>query len=286
MNMDVSVWTAGRNQRRMAPGWWVVCGGRGARLTTLALLGRTLRVIGRYIQLTVVGLALAGSILVMAAWVTPEPTHFLLTNDQTGIRSTSLAPWHEFSDWIHGRKHVVLTFDDGPVGNDMDDRFIGILRKHHAHAMFFLVCSKIGPESGTIISTLERDGHMIGNHSTNHLRLDKLSYPEAFKEIESCSSRIANVTGHRPHYFRPPFGKSSPLVEAAARASGVQELFWNASDYDYLYRDPSKVFQMGSEEVPDMAVLLMHERKITEEVLDRILSRLEERGFVFVLPDA
>lgn len=286
MNMEVSDWISNHNPRRRVQSKQVTGKFRRDRTASSALIRKSLRIFGRYIQLTAIALTLLGSLLVIAACMTPDPTHFLLNNEQTGIQPTRLAPWHEFSDWVHGRKHVVLTFDDGPVGTDMDKRFIAILHKHHAHAIFFLVCSKIVPESVTVISTLEHEGHMIGNHSTNHLRLDELPYPEASREIESCSSRIAGLTGHRPHYFRPPFGRSSPLVEEAARVSGMQALFWNASDYDYLYRDPSKVLQVGSEQVPDMAVLLMHERKITEEVLDQILTRLEQRGFTFVLPEA
>ncbi|MFC4528471.1 polysaccharide deacetylase family protein [Dyella halodurans] len=238
------------------------------------------RAVLRIVALT--GMALG--MLAIAAWLTPVPSQFVLGEDLLGVSAPSYQEWHLLSDWLHGRKFVVLTFDDGPTGDGMDERFLAILRKHHAHAMFFLVCNRINEKTSPVLHRIESEGHTIGNHSLDHLHLRDLPSDQVFHQIDACSSRIASVTGHRPYYFRPPFGNSSPEVEHIAEAAGAHPIFWNASSDDYKLREPEVIVQRSLDEATDMSILLMHERKVTERALDEILTRLEKQGYVFVLP--
>jgi peptidoglycan/xylan/chitin deacetylase (PgdA/CDA1 family) len=243
-----------------------------------------LLVLTRYAKAAAAATAVIALVLLVAALITPPPAYFVLDKEHRGI-STPLHPaWHQFSNWINHRKYVVLTFDDGPMGTDMDEKFLAILRRHHAHALFFLVCNKIDANTIPMVREMESEGHMIGNHSLDHAHVNELPYSEALHQIDACSSQIADVTGHRPLYFRPPFGRSSPDVIRAASAAGVQQVFWNASSYDYWYGEPEKIAQFSTQEASDMSILIMHERKGTAAALDLILSRLESRGFTFVLP--
>jgi peptidoglycan/xylan/chitin deacetylase (PgdA/CDA1 family) len=234
------------------------------------------------------GLALSAVValtaFVMVALQTPPPSYFVLNESHTGIAAPSHPAWHQFSNWVNQRKFAVLTFDDGPAGDVMDSQFLAVLRKHHAHAIFFLVCNKINADTSPALGKMLREGHLIGNHTLDHQHVSALPYEQALHQIDACNERIASVTGRRPYFFRPPFGHSSEAVAQASLATGVQQVFWNASSYDYMYRQPEKITQFSLKETKDMSILLMHERKGTAAALDTLLTHLEADGFTFVLP--
>ena len=70
------------------------------------------------------------------------------------------------------RPRVALTFDDGPHATYTPLLLDG-LRKRGIHATFFLMGKNIrGNEE--IVTQMQRDGHLIGNHTYDHVQLDKL----------------------------------------------------------------------------------------------------------------
>lgn len=82
--------------------------------------------------------------------------------------------WRRISDWVAGRRYVLLTFDDGPFGDGVDEKILTILRKHHAVAIFFEVCERIN-NNKDVLQKIQASGSFIGNHSYHHLHLSKLS---------------------------------------------------------------------------------------------------------------
>jgi peptidoglycan/xylan/chitin deacetylase (PgdA/CDA1 family) len=224
------------------------------------------------------GLVIAGSRL--------KPPHFVLNRTtQGGVMPVGGYSWRRASDWLAGRKYAVLTFDDGPYGHGVDERILGVLHKHHAHAIFFLVCSHINETTSHLLDVYQHDGHVIGNHSFDHLPLDQLGDSELSNQVEGCSRRIASLTGHRPFYFRPPFGQTSAHVRHFAEASGMQQMLWNANSQDSWQTKPEQILFWSKTDTEDLSILLMHDRPTTAAVLDQALTELEQRGFQFVLPD-
>jgi len=234
-----------------------------------------------------IGLAMAGVALALTAMAicTPAPEHFKLDPDLHNIAPTTYSSWHRFANRINHRSYAMLTFDDGPAGDGLDEKFLEVLRRHHTHAIFFVVCKNFNWKTIPVLGKITRDGNMIGNHSFDHTSVSALTYGDALHQIDACNSRIADITGHRPSYFRPPFGHSSMTSELAAHAVGVQSVLWTVNTRDYMYHDPAKITGFATESINDMAIILMHERAGTAAALDKILTDLEERGFTFVLPD-
>ena len=75
------------------------------------------------------------------------------------------------------RPRAALTFDDGPHATYTPLLLDG-LRKRGIHATFFLMGKNIrGNEE--IVTQMQRDGHLIGNHTYDHVQLDKLSGDQA-----------------------------------------------------------------------------------------------------------
>ena len=53
---------------------------------------------------------------------------------------------------------------------------------------------------------MKKDGHLIGNHTYNHIQLND-SNREVFKEeLKKNSETIRNITGEDTLYVRPPYG--------------------------------------------------------------------------------
>jgi peptidoglycan-N-acetylglucosamine deacetylase len=215
-----------------------------------------------------------------------KPPHFVLNQaTQADVVPVDAYYWRKASDWIAGRKYAVLTFDDGPYGHGVDEHILNVLRHHHAHAMFFLVCSHIDDTTSHLLNTFEHDGHIVGNHSFDHLQLSKLQDSDLDQQIEGCSRRIASLTGHRPYYFRPPFGMTSPHVRHFAELSGMKQVLWNANSQDSWQTKPEQILYWSNRETDNLSILLMHDRPETAAVLDKALTDLEQRGFQFVLPE-
>jgi peptidoglycan/xylan/chitin deacetylase (PgdA/CDA1 family) len=215
-----------------------------------------------------------------------RPPHFALDRTTQGaVVPLEAYSWQRASDWLAGRKYAVLTFDDGPYGHGVDQRILDVLRRHHAHAIFFVVCSHITDATSQLLDTFEHEGHIVGNHSFDHLQLSTLRDVDLQQQVEGCSRRIASVTGHRPYYFRPPFGMTSPHVKHFAEVSGMQQMLWNANSEDSWQTKPEQILYWSKTETDNLSILLMHDKPQTAAVLDQALTDLEQRGFQFVLPE-
>jgi len=81
-------------------------------------------------------------------------------------------------------------------------------------------------------------GHELGNHTENHLAIDRMPESLAYSEIELCANRLEKLTGSRGRWFRQSQGQhASPEVRAAAQRAGYTTLL--SYDLDPLdYRDP------------------------------------------------
>lgn len=53
---------------------------------------------------------------------------------------------------------------------------------------------------------MQRDGHLIGNHTYDHVQLDKLPGDQACQQIIKTNNEIYEITGEYPMYLRPPYG--------------------------------------------------------------------------------
>jgi peptidoglycan/xylan/chitin deacetylase (PgdA/CDA1 family) len=213
----------------------------------------------------------------------PAP-RFTLAKDQSSIAPLDPPLLRQTSDWLRRRRYVLLTFDDGPYGHGVDERILGILKRHHAHAVFFLVCARLTNDTARVPSEILDTGNMIGNHSYDHGHLAAMKPAALQHEIADCSARLFSLTGERPRYFRPPFGQTSPQVRDAAAAAGMHQVLWNANSQDSWQAEPEQILYWSMEETDNDSILLMHDKPTTANALDRVLTSLEAKGFNFVLP--
>jgi peptidoglycan/xylan/chitin deacetylase (PgdA/CDA1 family) len=194
--------------------------------------------------------------------------------------------WQRASDWIAGRRYVVLTFDDGPYGHGVDEQILAVLEKNHARAIFFEVCAHINKETVNIPGSIVASGNILGNHSFSHLHLPLLRGGALNHQIIGCSDSLEAVSGQRPKFFRPPWGQTSRAVLETARSAGMQQVLWNANSGDTWLDDSKQIINLSLEEVAlnRASILLMHSRPATASALDTLLYDLRRRGVRFVIP--
>lgn len=230
--------------------------------------------------------ALAGLLAVISVCASAllPPPKFLVSRSGQSLEPRQYPVLQAWGDWLRGRKYLVLTFDDGPFGSGVDDRILNVLKRHHARAVFFVVCRNLVRADDMLLQREMVDGDLIGNHSFDHAHLTKLPDDQLQHEIAGCNDLVAERTGRRPAFFRPPFGQTSARLRALEQSSGLREMLWDANSEDSWLTQPEQIMAWSMRESDNFSILLMHSKPATAAVLDRVLSGLEERGFRFVLP--
>lgn len=184
---------------------------------------------------------------------------------------------------------VALTFDDGPNGA-ATERILDILKQFRAPATFFLLGTNVvrHPE---IIRRMAREGHLIGNHSFQHLRFDQITASEMLEDIVRGEEVITGVTGVKPTWFRPPFGINGTGLDEICRARGVTIAGWSGNAGDWNPHSAVEIAEHMLTQTTPGDILLLHDGWETRPAADRnstvdavylILERLTREGFVFV----
>jgi metallo-beta-lactamase class B len=107
---------------------------------------------------------------------------------------------------------VAVTVDDlpfvGPVARGdsvpaAELRIVEALKKRHAPATGFVVCSRITAEA--TLDPWLRAQVPLSNHSTVHKPIDELPQREWESDVRGCAERIKSLAHAPPEYFRFPF---------------------------------------------------------------------------------
>ena len=176
---------------------------------------------------------------------------------------------------------VALTFDDGP-NSKYTPMLLEGLRKRNILATFFLVGENIeGNEE--ILLEMQKDGHLIGNHTWDHVQLDKISREKALQEIQKTNNRIYEVTGVYPSYVRPPFGAWIKDMELSVTMLPV---FWDVDTLDWKSKNIDSILSIAQKQVHDGSIILMHDGYQTSvDAALKIADLFTEKGYVFVTAD-
>jgi len=216
----------------------------------------------------------------------PRPDFRLVT---TGKGASQIKPvdwpwWRRAGDWLHGRKYLMLTFDDGPADHQTNMRILHILEKHHAHAAFFTICKHADmPGRAADLRREVAAGDVIGDHSYTHPKLPQQTAAGLRHQIADCQADLERITGHPVRWFRPPFGQQSSSVLAELQRDGLTDVLWQANSEDSWLKKPAQIEHWSLEEARNDSILLMHSHPTTAAALDRTLTLLENQGYRFVL---
>ena len=182
-------------------------------------------------------------------------------------------------------KVLYLTFDAG-FENGNTPIILDALKKHSAPATFFVVGTYI-ESNPDLIKRMEKEGHIVGNHTYHHPDMTKLSSLSAFeKELKDVENAYNNVTGKEmTKFYRPPQGKYNENNLQMAKELGYHTFFWSLAYVDWQENNqPTKeeAFDRLLTRVHPGAIVLLHSTSKTNgEILDELLTKWEEMGYQF-----
>ena len=126
-----------------------------------------------------------------------------------------------------------------------------------------------------------KGGHELGNHTENHLAVDRMSAAQAFSEIEQCAQRLEQLTGSRGRWFRQSQGQhASPTVRAAATQAGYGMLLsYDLDSRDFLNPGSTSIVNTVLGRIRGGDVVSLHfGHPQTVQALPQILTALQGRG--------
>jgi len=219
--------------------------------------------------------------------------------------------------------HVAyLTFDDGP--SDWTAGFLEILASREVHATFFVNARGIKGAAGLdgtyldddkktvsyrrILKRIVDDGHVLGNHTTDHLDLGTLSEDEIREQLQE-NERLINralleeggdtqpLSLLRAPFGSPWFAEDRMLDDMPARQVAAGRVFrefgynvlWNISSTDAdewaMAEGPTKLELSRNRSNPSLTVSLRDKKaRILSTVLDHALVRAG-KGIVILMHD-
>lgn len=173
---------------------------------------------------------------------------------------------------------LALTFDDGPGAGTV--QILDVLKTYGARATFFMLGEKAEKYPETV-KKMQEIGCELGNHTTTHKALTKLSPEEMKKELGTTSAAVSKATGgFATTLIRPPYGAVDEKVKANA---GQPIIMWSVDTLDWKTRNVQNTIDVVLNSAKDGDIVLMHDiHKQSVEAAVKLIPLLVEKGYQLV----
>ena len=181
-------------------------------------------------------------------------------------------------------KKLYLTFDDGPIPGPTDF-VLEILRKFNCKATFFCIGDNVRKHPD-VFKRIVDEGHVIGNHTFNHLKGWSTSRKKYVENVNLCEMEFQNskLETRGPKLFRPPYGRITRNQIKELKEYKI--IMWDVLTIDYnknissesCLRNSIRATRPGS-------IIVFHdslkaERNMTY-ALPRFIEHFLEQGYSF-----
>ena len=184
-------------------------------------------------------------------------------------------------------KKLCLTFDEG-YENGFTAVILDILAKTDTPAAFFVTGPYLEKES-ELIKRMIDEGHIVGNHTVNHLNLPKQPPETVRTEVSELNKMCMEKYGYEMKYMRPPEGEFSERTLAVINDMGMRTVMWSFAYKDWdvnAQKGADFAYQSVMPYLHDGAVILLHAvSSDNASALERIICDAKEQGFVFTSLD-
>jgi peptidoglycan/xylan/chitin deacetylase (PgdA/CDA1 family) len=176
---------------------------------------------------------------------------------------------------------VWLTFDDGGSAQQVD-RILAVLRHEHVQAIFFPIGSW-AESNPRLVRRIGRAGHLVGDHTQDHVDLAKASDKKAASEIQQGKTHTA---GSVP-LLRPPFGAGAytARLDSLATSAGLRLCTWTVDTRDWTGSSAARIVRRvrhGDAMTPPVragGVIIMHMNgEHTGRALPGVIHAVRARG--------
>jgi peptidoglycan/xylan/chitin deacetylase (PgdA/CDA1 family)/glycosyltransferase involved in cell wall biosynthesis len=201
-----------------------------------------------------------------------------------------LAPDGTVASRTMDSRTIALTFDDGP-DPQWTPKVLDVLARHHAHATFFVIGSKVN-DYPDLTRRILAEGHDIGVHTFTHVELAAEPAWRRQLELTLGQNAIAGVTGRTSTLMRPPYSSEPEAVTdheyetlRDVAASGYLIVLADHDTRDWSHPGVNSIVTAATPAPGKGAVVMMHDgggdRSQTVEALDILLSRMTSAGYRF-----
>lgn len=175
-------------------------------------------------------------------------------------------------------KKIAITFDDGPHPV-YTEKLLDGLKERNVKATFFVLGEKVEayPE---IIERMQKEGHIIGNHTYTHIQLRSGNREIFREELIMTNQAISGITGQEVQYVRPPYGTWDKKLEEELNMFPV---LWNVDPNDWCTGNADKVTRAIVDKAKENSTILLHD--CYQSSVDAALASIDiltERGYEFV----
>lgn len=175
-------------------------------------------------------------------------------------------------------KKIALTFDDGPHPYYTEQLLDGL--KDRGVVVTFFVTGEHAILHPHVISRMQEEGHLIGNHTYSHLQLTKKNRAKFKQELIDTNKVISDITGESPSYVRPPYGTWDKSFE---KELNMIPVLWTVDPLDWCSDNVACITSNVVTKVEENDIILMHDyydSSVTAAL--EIVDQLLEDGYIFV----
>lgn len=184
-------------------------------------------------------------------------------------------------------KVIYLTFDEGYEAG-YTESILNTLKENDVKATFFITAHYLNTASD-LVERMINEGHIVGNHTSNHPSMPSISDEEIENEIMKLHQAVYEKFNYEMKYMRPPKGEFNERTLKKTSELGYKTVMWS-----FAYCDWDENKQPTLEEAQKMIVnnfhcgevMLLHPNsKTNSEVLDTIIKEAKSQGYEFKLLD-
>ncbi len=181
-------------------------------------------------------------------------------------------------------RNIYITVDCG-YENGNTAEILDALKKYDVKAVFFVTKAFVN-RAPRLIKRMKREGHLVGNHTAQHINLGTASPSRIRNELKTVEKLMKEKTGYTlDKYMRPPEGKYSARSLAVVKDMGYRTIFWSNAWVDWDENNqPSTAYvedQMTTYSHNGMIVLLHNTSKADTKALPAAIRKLKKSGYFF-----
>jgi len=174
---------------------------------------------------------------------------------------------------------VCLTFDDFPQPH-FTEQILDALARQGVSATFFAIGRNAERHPG-LVRRAAREGHVLGNHSYSHRKLDGMNEEELRREIARANRVLESLTGQIPKWFRPPGESRHARLEGVVRDLGMSVHRATIDPYDTSRPGGTAIVERVMAQLKPRATVMLHcGVRDTAQALPLLLKCLRYRGYV------
>lgn len=178
-------------------------------------------------------------------------------------------------------KKIALTFDDGPHPSYTEELLDG-LKERNVQVTFF-VTGEHAALHKDLIARMQKEGHLIGNHTYSHIQLQRDNLAAFREELVHTNEVLSEIIGEEVLYVRPPYGIWDKSLETELNMIPV---LWTIDPLDWCSKNEECVVKRVVTKARENGIILMHDYYDTSvKAALSVVDELTSRGYTFVTVD-